>query len=67
MLSIKLSSRKVSVVVSNSEHVWKGSKDTKHWPHVHVRGVSARTFFTLKLATPEQRACVNVMQTHIGK
>ena len=34
------------MVVSSSEHVWKGSKDTKHWPHVHVSGVSARTCFT---------------------
>ena len=51
------------MVVSNSEHVWKGSKGTKHWPHVYVSGVSARTCFTLKLATPEQRACVNNMQT----
>ena len=43
MLLTKLSSRKVSVVVFNSERVWKGSKDIKHWPHVHVSGVLART------------------------
>ena len=41
----------------------KGSKDTKHWPYAHVNGVSVRTFFTLKLAIPEQRACVSDIQT----
>ena len=46
MLLTKLSSRKVSVVVFNSERSkdkGKESKDIKHWPHVHVSGVLART------------------------
>ena len=32
-----------SVVVLNSEHVWKGSKDIKHWPLVHISDVLTRT------------------------
>ena len=49
--------------MSNSEHVWKGSKDTKDWQHVHVSGMLGRTCFTLKLVTPEQQAYFNDMQT----
>lgn len=55
--------------MSNSEHAWKGSKDTKQWLHVHVTGVSARTCFTLKLATLErleERASINACRPRKG-